>query len=427
MGPRDHDPLEPDLKQSSRRHFLLGGAVAGAGAVLAVGADQLINPATASPSPPEPGEDDGTDAGTSVLQLHGQEVVPFYGAHQAGIATPAQAHVTYLGLDLLPPVDVVDLRRLMRILSDDSARLTQGVPALADSEPELALLPAGLTITFAFGPGFVHRIGSGAQTPEWVRPLPDFSIDQLQPEFSDGDLIIQVGAEDPLSVAHAVRVLLKNARRFTSVRWVQQGFRRAYGSERPGTTMRNLFGQVDGTSNPVPGTPQFDETVWIPDGPWKGGTGLVIRRIHLDMEGWDELGRIGREESIGRTLSNGAPLTGEAEFDEPDFEATTPLGFPVIGPSAHIRRAAPPADDPRQVFFRRGYNYDLAPAGSQISDSGMIFVTFQADVDAQFVPVQQRLADDDLLNEWTIPIGSSVAIVPPGCEEGGFIGEQVLA
>ena len=62
-----------------------------------------------------------------------------------------------------------------------------------------------------------------------------------------------------------------------------------------------------------------------------------------------------------------------------------------------------------------------------ILHSGLIFAAFQADVDAQFVPMQQRLAELDLLNEWTIPIGSAVFAVPPGCAEGGFVGETLLA
>ena len=44
----------------------------------------------------------------------------------------------------------------------------------------------------------------------------------------------------------------------------------------------------------------------------------------------------------------------------------------------------------------------------------------------QFLPVQHRLAELDLLNEWTTPIGSAVFAIPPGCEEGGWIGEQLF-
>lgn len=393
---------------STRRQFLLGGAVAGVGAVAAVGADLALNAQ----------KDDTTQVATP---MNGEQKVPFFGTHQAGVDTAAQAHGVFVGLDLHDDVDREGIVRLMRILTDDAARLTQGLPALADSEPELALTPARLTITFGFGPGLVAR--GSATGPSWLAPLPAFGVDQLRPEFSDGDLLLQIAGDDPLTVAHATRMLLKDARGFANIRWTQQGFRRAYGTERPGTTMRNLFGQVDGTTNPEPGTADFDEVVWSADGWLAGGTGMVIRRIRMDLDKWDRLDRGGRDASVGRTLANGAPLTGTDEFDEPDFEAKTSIGFPVIPQFAHIRRAR---GDGKERIFRRAYNYDERPAGSEVSESGLIFVAFQADVERQFIPMQRRLDELDLLNEWTVPIGSAVFAIPPGCTEDGYIGETLL-
>lgn len=393
---------------STRRQFLLGGAVAGVGAAVAVGADLALTRAdTEAPAAPAP--------------LNGSLTVPFHGVHQAGIDTAAQAHGSFVALDLRPEVDRDALRRLLRILTDDAARLTQGRGALADSEPELAVAPARLTVTFGFGQALVAR--AGGSTPAWLAPLPAFRVDRLQPEFSDGDLLLQIAADDPLTVAHAQRMLLKDARSFATVRWIQQGFRRAHGTERPGTTMRNLFGQVDGTSNPQPGTEDFDRVVWSDDGWLAGGTGMVLRRIRMDLDTWDRLDRGGREASVGRTLGDGAPLTGTSEFDEPDFDATTAIGFPVIPAFAHIRRAR---GDGAERIFRRAYNYDERPAGDGVSESGLLFAAFQADVARQFVPMQQRLDALDLLNEWTVPIGSAVFAVPPGCAEGGYIGETLL-
>ncbi|WP_136051888.1 Dyp-type peroxidase [Microbacterium sp. K36] len=393
---------------STRRQFLLGGAVAGVGAAVAVGADLALTRAdTEAPAAPAP--------------LNGSRTVPFHGVHQAGIDTAAQAHGSFVALDLRPEVDRDALRRLLRILTDDAARLTQGRSALADSEPELALAPARLTVTFGFGQALVAR--AGGSTPAWLAPLPAFRVDRLQPEFSDGDLLLQIAADDPLTVAHAQRMLLKDARSFATVRWIQQGFRRAHGTERPGTTMRNLFGQVDGTSNPQPGTEDFDRVVWSDDGWLAGGTGMVLRRIRMDLDAWDRLDRGGREASVGRTLRDGAPLTGTSEFDEPDFDATTAIGFPVIPAFAHIRRAR---GDGAERIFRRAYNYDERPAGDGVSESGLLFAAFQADVARQFVPMQQRLDELDLLNEWTVPIGSAVFAVPPGCAEGSYIGETLL-
>jgi len=403
------------LSRPSRRQFLVGGAIAGVGAAAAVGIDFALKsgaPATDAPA---------------AATLSGAGVVPFYGEHQAGIATDAQAHATLIALDLRDDVDREALRRMMLVLTDDAARLSQGEKALADSEPELAVVPARLTVTFGFGPRFVSR--ARGEAPSWLRPLPEFGIDDLDPAFVGGDLLIQIAADDLVTVAHAARMLLKDARSFTTVRWTQRGFRRSRGSVAQGTTMRNLFGQVDGTANPVPGTSDFDRLVWCAQGWLAGGTSAVIRRIDMDLDEWDRLDRIGREQSVGRYLSNGAPLTSsphgpDAEFDEPDFEATTRAGFPVIAEFSHMARAR--SSDSSERIFRRAYNYDDQPDGDRVSNSGLLFISFQADIDAQFVPLQSRLDQLDLLNEWTTPVGSAVFAIPPGCREDGFIGDTLL-
>lgn len=78
-------------------------------------------------------------------------------------------------------------------------------------------------------------------------------------------------------------------------------------------------------------------------------------------------------------------------------------------------------------ILRRPYNYDdgLAPDGR--SDSGLLFASYQADIDHQFVPVQRNLAEADLLNEWITPIGSAVFAIPPGCSPSGWIGDSLLS
>lgn len=406
---RDQRPTAGGL---SRRHLLLGGAAAGIGAVSAIGID-LAAKNSAAPPPAEP------------ASLNGSEVVAFYGEHQAGIDTRPQSQVTLISLDLLAGTDPAALRRLMRILTGDAARLSAGRAALADSEPELAVAPARLTVTFGFGAGLVAAAGGTA--PAWLRPLPPFGVDRLDPAWADGDLLLQIAADDPLTVAHATRMLLKDSRSFASVRWVQTGFRRAPGSVKPGTTTRNLFGQVDGTVNPTAGSTDFDNVVWATAGnpAWlHGGTGFVLRRISMNLDKWDMLDRSGRESVIGRTLANGAPLTGTNETDAPDFEARTAIGFPVIPEFSHLRRAR--SDNPAERILRRGYSYDETPVGSGVSNSGLLFVSFQADIDTQFVPIQQRLDALDVLNEWTTPIGSAVFAIPPGCADGGYIGDTLF-
>lgn len=403
----------PGRRGLSRRRLLLGGAVAGLGAAAAVGADAFLNRDTVA-----------SEGSALEPTLNGTATIPFFGAHQAGIATPQQAHATFIALDLRPESDRDALRRMMKILTDDAARLTQGRPALADSEPELGSVPANLTVTFGFGPEFVTRGANAGAQPAWLGPLPAFTIDQLDPAWNDGDLLLHIAADDAFTVAHATRMLLKDSRSFATVRWTQNGFRRAYGSEKPGVTMRNLFGQVDGTVNPTPRSDDFAQLVWCTDGWLAEGTSFVLRRIRMDLDKWDRLDRNGREDAVGRTLDIGAPLTGTKEHDEPDFDAKTSIGFPVIPEFSHMRRAR--SENPGERIYRRAYNYDDAPTGREISQSGLLFISYQADVTKQFIPIQQRLDELDLLNEWTTPIGSAVFAIPPGCAEGGYIGETLL-
>lgn len=399
----------------SRRRLLAGGALSAGGAVAGAA---TVGLAGGKPTPaPATG---GTVA-------HGTQTVPFHGVHQAGIDTPAQAYAAFLAFDLRPGVDRAALGRLMRLLCDDAARLTQGRPALADTEPELAALPARLTVTFGFGPGLFAAAGLDSRRPRSVAPLPAFAIDRLEERWSGGDLLIQVCADDPLTVTHTQRMLLKDTLAFARPRWTQRGFRHGRGTQDDGVTQRNIMGQLDGTRNPPPGSPEFDGAVWVDSGPsWlRGGTTLVVRRIRAEMEKWDAVDTAGKEFAVGRRLDTGAPLTGTREHDLPDYTATNALGLTVIPESSHIARAH--VDGDRQRIFRRPYNYDEPPGPDGRADMGLIFAAYQRDIGEQFLPIQRNLAEADLMNDWITPIGSAVFAIPPGCAEGGWVGETLLA
>jgi dye decolorizing peroxidase len=263
--------------------------------------------------------------------------------------------------------------------------------------------------------------------PAGFADLPAYRIDKLVPEFSGGDLVVSIGSDDPLTLAHAARQLTRTARSFASIRWSQKGFVRSQGVTPATQTNRNLFGQVDGTINPTPGTADFSGQVWAQGSPswFVGGTQLVLRRIFMNLDTWDKLDEGGKEISVGRKLSNGAPLTGTHEFDAADLEATNSAGLTVIPDFAHLRRAR--TDNPHEKFLRRPLNYDdgILPDGT--SNSGLLFAAYMANIQTQYLPVQQRLADLDLLNTWTTPVGSAVFALPPGCLPGGFIGEGLLS
>lgn len=396
-----------------RRSFLQGGAAALGGAALALGGRAAWDASTTPAPGPAP-------------DAVGRATEPAAGVRQAGVATVPQSFATWVALDLLDGVDRAALVRLMRIWTDDIARLTAGRPGLADTEPELAQVPARLTVTLGLGPGVFRAAGLEAARPAWLGPLPPFAVDRLEAAWSDGDLVLQVCADDETAISHAVRVLTKGARTFVTVRWTQRGFRPSPGSTPPGATMRNLMGQLDGTANPVVGVD--DALVWHGEdaAAWLvGGTSMVIRRISMDLDTWDLVDRAGREFTIGRRLDTGAPLTGTREHDVPDLDAVDALGLPVIDTAAHVRRAR--SGDASQRILRRGYSYDDASGAGVATDSGLVFVSFQRDVTAQYVPLQQRLDELDLLNRWTTPVGSAVFAVPGGARDGEFLAQRLLA
>ena len=68
-----------------------------------------------------------------------------------------------------------------------------------------------------------------------------------------------------------------------------------------------------------------------------GGSYQVVRKIRMNVEIWDA-DRISDQERIfGRTKGEGAPLTGTAEFDTPNFAAKRADGAPVIDPTARAQ------------------------------------------------------------------------------------------
>ncbi|MEW5809044.1 MAG: Dyp-type peroxidase [Actinomycetota bacterium] len=392
-----------DRPRLNRRRLLAGGAAAAATGATFVGLDVVRK----HPPPPE----------------FGGDREPFHGPHQAGVATAPQAHATFIALDLNPGAARTPreaLTAVLKLWTSDAARLTQGEPALADTEPELALRPARLTVTVGLGPTVFDRIGAAHLRPAGVVPLPPFTTDRLQQNRCGGDLFLQICADDLVPLAHACRVLLKNVRSVATPRWRQNGFRSARGADADGTTMRNLMGQVDGTVNLRAAT-ELDRHVWHPNigQQWfAGGTVAVIRTIRAEMDTWDELDRTSKEIAVGRRLATGAPLTGTQEFDEPDFAAMQ-NGIPVIPPNAHIALARARTDDER--FLRRGYNYD-DPGGER----GLLFVAYQRDPVRQFIPVQQRLAAADALNPWITTVGSATFAILPGVPVDGYLGQSLV-
>lgn len=393
----------------SRRGFLAGSAIAGSSA--AVG---LATGATASQVF---GETELKTAKTS----H-----DFFGPHQMGIELPIQSVTNFVTLDLKSTTDLAAMKRWMLLLTDDIQRLAKGEPVLADPNPELSIGAAGFSAYVGFGYSLFEKLNLQNELPSGFIELPSFKMDKFQEEFVRGDVLIHVAADDPIVLSHSTRSLIRDSMPFATLRNMQAGFAHSPGMVSEGVTHRNLMGQIDGTANPKLNTSEFDDVVWIQDGPqWiQGGTLLVYRRIEMNLDTWDQLGAPAKEEVIGRKLSNGAPLTGVKESDIPDLDARHANGLKVIPEFAHIRRAAP--DAPGERIFRRPFSYELPATQAGSANVGLIWTAYQRDIEKQFLPIQRRLEQLDLLNNWTTPIGSAVFAIPRGVAPGEVIGQGLF-
>ena len=376
------------------------------------------------------------------------QVVPFYGEHQAGIATPTQERLHFAAFDLDPSARRADLRALLRAGTAAAARLCAGQPAgddpgnpaapPADTGEAFGLLPSRLTITFGFGASLFDaggpggdRFGLASQRPAALADLPAFPHDELDPARSGGDLAVQVCADDAQVAFHAVRNLTRIARGVAVLRWDQLGFGRAAATSRAQATPRNLLGMKDGTNNLRAEDPaQLDQHVWVGAGDepaWmRGGTYLVARRIRMLLEVWDRSSLDDQERTIGRVKASGAPLGGRHEHDPVDLAARDASGELVIPADAHIRLASP-ASNGGAKLLRRGYSFTDGIDRLGQLDAGLFFLCFQRDPRRQFVPVQRRLAAQDALNEYIRHVGSGLYAIPPGVRRpGGYVGETLL-
>jgi deferrochelatase/peroxidase EfeB len=370
-------------------------------------------------------------------------LVAFRGTRQAGIVTPAQDRLHFVALDLTTG-DRERVRALLQKWTAAAERMTAGAETApggavggnpdappADTGEALGLPASSLTLTFGVGPGFFDRLGlDPALRPAGLAELPQFTLDQLDPALSGGDVCLQACADDPQVAVHAVRNLVRIGFGTTSVRWSQLGFGRTSSTSTAQETPRNLFGFKDGTRNlKAEDGAELDRHVWVQpgDGPaWlAGGTYLVARRIRMHIEIWDRTSLTEQEAIVGRTKGEGAPLGAAGEFDLADFAAIGTDGEPRIPEVAHIRLASAESLGGVRIL-RRGYNFVDGSDGQGHLNAGLFFIAFMRDPHAQFVPMQRALANEDVMMEYIEHTGSAVFACPPGLAEGEYWAQNLL-
>ncbi|MEE4596411.1 iron uptake transporter deferrochelatase/peroxidase subunit [Streptomyces sp. DSM 41524] len=400
----------------SRRRLLGSAGAAGAAGLVAGGAAGAY-------------ASEATREAPAPLSSLGATAVPFHGRRQAGITTPLQAHGHLLAFDLAPGANRKAAAALLRRWSRTAKELMAGEAPPDDTGIALDAGPSSLTVTFGFGRTFFGKAGVEDQLPEALAPLPDFVSDALDPKRSNGDLWIQIAANDALVAFHALRALQREAADTARLRWQMSGFNRSPGATGHPMTTRNLMGQIDGTNNPKPTDDDFERRIFVPDKgepAWMaGGSYAVVRRVRMLLDSWDHLSLERQEKVVGRRKSDGAPLSGGTETTPVQLDKVDKNGALAIAGAAHVRVAAP-ASNQGAAMLRRPFSYHDGFRDDGAPDAGLLFIAWQADPMKGFVPVQRKLDLGDDLSRFLRHEASALFAVPPGCAPGEYVGQALL-
>ncbi|MBC2370966.1 deferrochelatase/peroxidase EfeB [Listeria booriae] len=418
MRGKKENQTEPLKKGGmTRREMLKLSAVAGTG--IAIGATGLGSILSVV---------DQVDKALDKDTAQADDGVPFYGKTQAGIITEQQTYCYLASFDLETEskTDVIALFKTWTRFAD----LTTSGGALADADNDMlppndtgeaeGLGTGNLTVTIGYGASFFEkngkdRFGVKAKMPRHLVAVPHMAHDSLNAAYCDGDICLQVCADDQQVAFHGIRNFIRLATGTAAVRWLEEGFIRSADGETP----RNLFGFKDGTANTDHASKQgFADVVWsATDEPtWmKNGSYLGYRKIQMLLEVWDRSSLMDQEDTFGRHKKTGAPYGKKKEFDK-----VNPAKMPT---DAHVRLAK----DTKQQMHRRAYSYTSGvDAKTGRLEAGLLFICFTQNPETQYLPMLRIMGKMDKLNEYTVPIGNALFACQGGLQVGEYFGQKLL-
>jgi deferrochelatase/peroxidase EfeB len=407
-----------------RRTFLRGAGIGSA--LAAAGTIGLRDAAPAAADVPDP----------STI------AIPFLDATQAGVYRPAspQPAACFASFRVLAN-NATELQSLLQTLTSRIQTLMEGSlssPSTAKARPNESEVPGTengvlgpevppdqLTVMVGLGANlFTDKYGLTAKKPNGLTDMRVFPNDTPDPDWTGGDLLLQICSNASDSVHHALRDITRFTRGMMQLEWKIMGF---HSGPRPTGAPRNLFGYKDGIANPT----EDENLVWItadsgqPD--WAvGGTFIVVRLIRMLVDFWDRVGIPEQNGMIGRDRGTGAPLDGTNETDIPNY-AADPKGT-KIPLNAHIRLANPrTAATDRSRILRRGYNYESAGMSRNgNSETGLMFSCYQQNIQDQFEVNQLRLVDEPM-TDYIQPFGGGYFIGLPGAQNfGDYLGQALF-
>jgi deferrochelatase/peroxidase EfeB len=434
---RQDDPSSPQDRE--RRRFLLGVGAA-AGGALATQAAHAEDKHAEDKVALAQTEHHVTDAPTGDASTEGRW--PFFGEVQQGIVTPRPAAGMVASFDVIARTPD-ELERLFRTLTERLVFLTQGGRP-PDLDPKFPPADSGILGPFVSPDSLTATVSVGASLfagRDWLKPLKPrhlqrmtkFPNDALDASICHGDLALQFCANRSDTTIHALRDIVKTMPDKLVLRWKQEGSVPVIPPRPDGRveSARNFLGFRDGSANPDANDAALMRRIlWVGEDrgepAWAvGGSYQAIRIIRNLVERWDRTPLGEQERIMGRHKASGAPFNGATEFDEPDYKED-PDGA-VTALDAHIRLANPRTPGSEEhLILRRPFNYSNGVTRSGQLEQGLLFICYQADLEAGFLTVQRRL-NGEPLEEYLKPIGGGYFYVLPGVREpGDYLGRRLI-
>jgi deferrochelatase/peroxidase EfeB len=282
--------------------------------------------------------------------------------------------------------------------------------------------------TIALGNTWFAKARLDDQRPPQATGMPAFPGDQLDRVRTGGDVLVLFEGPNRSTAERGLAGMVGGlADQGAVVRWQVTGNRPENPVSDGRPLARDTRGFVQGAGNrDLRDGPAVDEVTLIRAGEgvptWAvGGTYLALRVVRLDRAAWDAETAAVHEQIIGRR-TDGRWLDGTREGEQPDF-VSDPFGFGTPLDS-HVRRA-----NPRQPgssappMVRRSWNYSTH--GGAGREDGLLYLCYQADLDAGFTAVQRRLKDQ-ALNDYVRTVGGGYFVVPPPDPEAGKWEQSLL-
>jgi deferrochelatase/peroxidase EfeB len=418
-----------------RRQFLTRTGAAAVGAAGALGAPGIAGAATkngngrATSHAVDPLLADGAVQKAVVSDPSARlPAVPFHGRHQAGITNappPAACFAVFNATADTRGALISTLQTLtqrVRFLTHGGVPADLGTVSPPSDSGTLGpdIPPDGLTVTVGLGASLFENPAFGLvdKKPKRLTEMTSFPNDNLQPDITGGDILLQICAGQPDTAIHALRDIAKHTRAGMQIAYRMDGFQ---APQRPNGVPRNHLGHMDGIANPNVADPYVaDRLLWVTDRTdepaWaRGGTYHVFRIIRMFIEFWDRVSLNEQQTMIGRYRASGAMLGTNSITDVLDF-AKDPQGK-IMPLTAHIRLSNPrtkATEDSR--ILRRGYNYDNGIDLAGNLNMGLLFNCFQQDLVRQFVANQTRLIGEPLV-DYISPVGGGYFFDLPGVQD----------